>query len=69
MTRVTKKKENHMRTEAEITQVLKAAYQADPDFEDTDMDLIRDTLRWVLKEGYDEDSAQEFIHMHISEDL
>jgi hypothetical protein len=58
-----------MRTKTEVTQVLDATYKADPDFEDSDMDMIRDTLRWVLGEGYDESTAQQFIKFHISEDL
>jgi hypothetical protein len=56
-----------MRTEAEILQVLGAAYDADPDFEDTDMDMIRDTLRWVLGGDYDSSTAQEFIAQKIAE--
>jgi hypothetical protein len=56
-----------MRTEAEVEQVLKAAYDADPDFEDSEMELIRDTLRWVLGGDYDDSIAQQFIKMHIAE--
>jgi hypothetical protein len=58
-----------MRSEAEIRKVLDATYEADPDHEDDDIERIQDTLRWVLGPDYDSDSADEFISMHISEDL
>jgi len=56
-----------MQSETDIKKVLRAAYDADPDFEDTDMDLIRDCLRWVLGEEYDNSTAQQFIELHIAE--
>ena len=56
-----------MQGETDIKKVLRAAYDADPDFEDTDMDLIRDCLRWVLGEEYDNSTAQQFIELHIAE--
>ncbi len=55
----------NMHSEEDIKKVLQAAYDADPEFEDSDMDLIRDTLRWVL--GDDSSTAQQFIELHIAD--
>lgn len=53
-----------MKTQAEIEQVLVAMDKADPDFEDEEMEAMRNAFGFVLGQQ----SIQEFISYYIGAD-
>lgn len=55
------------RPDEDLLKALDATYKADPDHEDIDIEIIQDTLRWVL--GQDEMSVEQFIDIYISEEV
>jgi len=56
---------NDMQSKEDIEKVHQAVHDADPDFEDDRMEVIHDSLDWVL--GNDGMTAQQFIDLHIAE--
>jgi len=54
-----------MQSKEDIEKVHQAVHDADPNFEDDRMEVIHDSLDWVL--GNDGMTAQQFIDLHIAE--